>query len=144
MNISKALKYKSRLVKEINQKWDIVNKNNSIISGNKRNFDINSIMAEITVLTEELINLKEKIHLANAPIYGKIFRMSELKNYLKMIKPLDTKEGVVESRYGQSTNTYEVEITDLVKSSMIEKVTKQIDELQDELDYFNAITKIDE
>lgn len=142
MNISKALKQKSRLVKEINQKWDIVNKQNSIISGNKRNFDISKLLEEINGLTEELVQLKTNIHLSNAPIYDKIFKMSELKNYLKSIKSLDIKEGVVESRYGQTTNSYEVQITDLQKSEIIEKISKQIDDLQDELDYFNAVTDI--
>jgi len=144
MNISKALKLKSRLVKEINQKWEIVNKHNSIILGNRKNFDVVTIINEISVLTDQLVSLKEKIHITNAPVYSKIFKMSELKNYLKNLKSLDTKEGVVESRYGQNSNQYEVQISNLEKNQMIETVNKQIDELQDELDYFNAITLIKE
>jgi hypothetical protein len=144
MNISKALKQKTRLVKEINQKWEIVTKQNSIIVGNKRNFDVSLILKEIFELTNQLVSLKEKIHLANAPIYSKIFRMSELKNMLKLLKSIDTKEGTVDSRYGQNTNIYEVQISDFEKNKMIEEVNKEIDQLQDELDYFNAVTQIEE
>lgn len=144
MNISKALKQKSRLVKEINQKWEIVTKQNSVISGNKRNFDVSLIFKEITDLTNQLVSLKEKIHLANAPVYSKIFKMSELKNMLKLVKSIDTKEGVVESRYGQITNIYEVQISELEKAKIIDELNKEIDKLQDELDYFNAITQIED
>lgn len=144
MNISKALKQKTRLVKEINQKWEIVTKQNSIIIGNKRNFDVSLILKEIFELTNQLISLKEKIHLANAPVYSKIFRMSELKNMLKLIKSIDTKEGTVDSRYGQNTNIYEVQISDFEKNKMIEEVNKEIDQLQDELDYFNAVIQIED
>jgi hypothetical protein len=144
MNVAQALKRKARLLKEINDKWNIIRNHNSIISGNRRKYDIKSELGSVEILIQELVELKTKIHLANAPVYDKIFLLSELKTQLRNLEGMNTAEGTVDTgRYGNpSTTFYEVEIDEIYKNGLINQLTTKIDKLQDELDYHNATTGI--
>jgi hypothetical protein len=144
MNVAQALKKKARLLKSINDKWTIIKSHNSIISGNPRKYNIKSELSSVEILIQELVELKTKIHLANAPVYDKIFLLSELKTQLKNVEYIDTAEGTVDAgRYGTpSTVFYEVEIDEIYKNELLKSLTTKIDELQDELDYHNATTQI--
>jgi hypothetical protein len=144
MNVSQALKKKARLVKEINDKWLIVKNNNSIISGNQKKFDISNELELIEQLTNELVELKTKIHLANGPVYSKIFLMSELKSALKNVESINTTEGIMDNgRYGTpSTTFYVADMDEIAKRKYIKALGYKIDSLQDELDYHNATTVI--
>ena len=144
MNVAQALKRKARLLKEINDKWNIIRNHNSIISGNRRKYDIKSELGSVEILIQELVELKTKIHLANAPVYDKIFLLSELKTQLRNLEGMNTAEGTVDTgRYGTpSTTFYEVEIDEIYKNGLINQLTTKIDKLQDELDYHNATTGI--
>jgi hypothetical protein len=144
MNVAQALKRKARLLKEINDKWNIIRNHNSIISGNRRKYDIKIELDAVEKLIGELVELKTKIHLANAPVYDKIFLLSELKTQLKNVEYINTAEGTVDAgRYGTpSTVFYEVEIDEIYKNTLVKELSEKIDELQDELDYHNATTQI--
>lgn len=144
MNVSQALKKKARLIKEINDKWLIVRNNNSIISGNQKKFDISEELESIEQLTNELVELKTKIHLANGPVYSKIFLMSELKSVLKNVEGINTTEGIMDNgRYGTpSTTFYVADMDEIAKRKYIKDLSDKIDSLQDELDYHNATTVI--
>lgn len=144
MNVAQALKKKARLLKEINDKWDIIRSNNSIISGNPRKFDIRKELEEVSKLVDELVELKAKIHLANSKVYSKIFLMSELKTTLRNVEGIPTTEGTVDTgRFGSTSNVfYEVDFDEISKRNLIKKLSEEIDGLQDELDYHNATTQI--
>lgn len=144
MNVAQALKRKARLIKEINDKWLIIKNNNSIISGNLKKFDISNELGLIEQLTNELVELKTKIHLANEPVYSKIFLMSELKSMLKNVEGINTTEGIMDNgRYGTpSTTFYVADMDEIAKRKYIKDLSDKIDTLQDELDYHNATTQI--
>jgi hypothetical protein len=144
MNVAQALKRKARLLKEINDKWNIIRNHNSIISGNRRKYDIKIELDAVEKLIGELVELKTKIHLANGPVYSKIFLLSELKTQLRNFEGINTTEGTVDAgRYGNpSTTFYEVEIDEIYKNTLVKELSEKIDELQDELDYHNATTQI--
>lgn len=144
MNVVQALKRKARLLKEINDKWNIIRNHNSIISGNPRKYDIKVELDNVEKMMLELVELKTKIHLANGPVYDKIFLLSELKTHMRNLEGISTLEGTIDSgRYGTpSTTFYEVEVDEILKSEMVKELNTKIDNLQDELDYHNATTKI--
>jgi hypothetical protein len=144
MNVAQALKRKARLLKEINDKWNIIRNHNSIISGNRRKYDIKPELDAVEKLIGELVELKTRIHLANGPVYSKIFLLSELKTQLRNFEGINTTEGTVDTgRYGTpSTTFYEVEIDEIHKNGLVKELSNKIDELQDELDYHNATTQI--
>ena len=72
MNIKKALKEKNRLVKEIQDLQVRVATYNSIEVGNKRPYSVRESMELLNEKSNELVELKTKIHVANAPIYKHI------------------------------------------------------------------------
>lgn len=144
MNVAQALKKKARLLKEITDKWNTIHKHNSIIVGNPRKYNIKEELENVEKLMLELVELKEKIHKANQPVYHKIFRMSELKSQLKHLNSINTTEGSEKDRYSSGTPTqYEVDVDEIFKNALIKLKNDEIDLLQDELDYHNATTQID-
>jgi hypothetical protein len=143
MNIKQALKLKNKLISQIKEQFQIAKEYNSIEEGNTRRFSVVDALAESENLTKELVELKTRIHAANAPVYGKIFEMSELKSLVKELKSIPTVEGKVSTRYGSSVPEIKsVEIDAKTMSNMIKSVEKRIEALQDELDIHNATTTI--
>jgi hypothetical protein len=75
MNIKQALKYKNKLAKKIQETAQKVARYNSVDEGVVRPYDVNELLAQLQTLTEEMVELKTKIHLANRDMYSYIFRL---------------------------------------------------------------------
>jgi hypothetical protein len=145
MNIKKALKEKNRLVKEIQDLQVRVTTYNSIEVGNKRPYSVKESLKKLDSLSNELVELKTKIHVANAPVYKHIFRLSELKSMITRIKSLDCNEGIVQDYYSRNRETptvKEAEISIVERDEMVKHMENQIEEIQDILDTHNQITEI--
>ena len=93
MNVSQALKQKNKLTVELKKQYQIAQKFNSQEEGNVRRYSVQDALDKAAELTIELTDLKTKIHLANAPVYDKIFRMAELKGRIKELRKIPTDEG---------------------------------------------------
>ena len=145
MNVKKALKEKNRLVKEIQELYGRMVQYNSIEVGNARPYSAKQMMEEINQKSNELVELKTKIHKANTPVYDKIFRLSELKSTISRLKSLDCTEGVSTDYYSRNrenppVKTSEVSVVD--RDEMIKFMEGQIEDLQDILDNHNQNTEI--
>jgi hypothetical protein len=143
MTVSQALKQKNKLVVELKKQYEIAKKFNSMEVGNPRRYSVQDALDTAVELTSQLIQLKTKIHLANAPIYGDIFRMAELKGRIKELRKISTDEGKQEGRYGGTPSEKEVEIDVAKMDSMISVLESSIEEIQSILDFHNATTQID-
>jgi hypothetical protein len=143
MKVKQALKYKKKLATKMNQEFVRVNMYNSVEEGTTRVYDVKEAMQNWLKMGEELVELKTKIHLANAPVYGKIFRMSELKSQLSNLKQLDCVDGKYFDRYGRSEAIVKTaEISVLERDQMVSTIEEEIERLQEELDEHNATTSI--
>lgn len=142
MNVSQALKQKNKLIVEIKKQYQIAQKFNSQEEGNVRRYSVQNALDKAAELTMELTDLKTKIHLANAPVYDKIFRMAELKNRIKELKRIPTEEGKTESRFSSVASVKEVEINIAQLDEMVQFLESRIEEIQAELDIHNATTQI--
>jgi hypothetical protein len=143
MKVKQALKYKKKLATKMNQEFVRVNMYNSVEEGTTRVYDVKEAMQNWLKMGEELVDLKTKIHLANAPVYGKIFRMSELKSQLSNLKQLDCVDGKHFDRYGRGEAVVKTaEISVLERDQMVSKIEEEIERLQEELDEHNATTSI--
>ena len=142
MNVSQALKKKNKLAVELKKQYAIAQKFNSQEAGNPRRYSVQAALDRAAGITDELIELKTKIHLANAPVYSKIFRMAELKGRIKELKKISTDEGKHEGRYGSPASEKEVEINIAQVDVFVEMLEEQIEEIQSELDVHNATTTI--
>jgi hypothetical protein len=145
MTIKQALKLKNKLVKEITEAMVKVQTYNSVEVGNTKPYSSKESLDEVTSLTNQLIELKTQIHQVNLPVYGKIFRMSELKSLASKLKSIDCTEGTANdyySRRSESVITKTAEISILDRDTMVKIVELEIEKIQDELDTHNALTQI--
>ena len=142
MTVKQALKQKNKLVADIKMNWTIVNAHNSIEAGNPRRYSVVQKLEENNQLTEELVELKSKIHTANQPVFHKIFLMAELKGMVKELKKLSVEEGKVSERYSSVQAIKEVEMDIVERDNLVKELENKIEVLQDELDTHNATTQI--
>ena len=144
MNIKQALKEKNKLAKKVTDLMDRTNRNNSMDEGAVRSYDPKESLEQALQMVDDLVNLKTKMHMANAEVYDKIFRMSEYKSLVKYLKTLNCSQGtIVTSRYGDSTTRQMTTvITEVERDALVEKYEMLIDNLQTELDTHNATTHI--
>jgi hypothetical protein len=127
----------------MNQEFSKVQMYNSVEEGSARVYDVVESMRNWLTMSEELVELKTKLHLANAPVYGKIFRMSELKSQLSNLKQLDCVDGKHFDRYGRGEAVVKTaKISVLEKDQMVLTIEEEIERLQEELDEHNATTSI--
>jgi hypothetical protein len=142
MNVSQALKKKNKLAIELKKQYAIAQKFNSQEAGNPRRYSVQIALDVAAEITAELIELKTRIHLANAPVYSKIFRMAELKGRIKELRKVPTDEGKHEGRYGSAPSEKEVEINIAQLDGFVATLESLIEEIQAELDVHNATTTI--
>ncbi len=142
MNVKQSLKVKNKVVTEFKAQYQILQKYNSIEEGNPRRYSMIDAFAKIQSLSNELVELKARIHTANQPVYQKIFELAELKGFVKELKKVPTDEGKQTERYGsvQSIKVVEFNIVDI--ENRVGELQDRIEELQDELDIHNSNTQI--
>jgi hypothetical protein len=144
MKLSKALKLKNKKVNEYNNLVSKMVNHNSYDVDTKQTYNSTELYLEVIDKREDLIKFKTAIHLTSEPIREKIFRIGEYKNLLINLNRLSTTEGVVKSRgYGESDkSTYACSINELQKVEMMEWYQNEIENIQDEIDTFNATTEL--
>jgi hypothetical protein len=73
----------------------------------------------------------------------KIFRLSELKNCISRVRGVDTKEGRHRDRYGDGEYIeYSCFMNLLQKDTQVTAWETELETLQEEIEAFNAMTKI--
>ena len=142
MNVKQALKAKNKLVGEIKECYRIIQTQNSIEEGNPRRYSVKKKIEEIATLTDELVQLKAKLHRANASVYEKIFQMAEIKGIIKELKKMDVSEGKQDSRYGSVVSVKEVEMTVIERDAIVKQYEAEVEKIQNELDIHNSNTII--
>lgn len=141
MNLKRALKQKNLLVNKLNELYTLIRENNSYPEGNVVRFNVKSLMDESDKVLSELVELKHAIQKANAPVYDKIFRLSELKRKVEIYKAISTTEGVTPNRYVEPIK-YVAQLNSVEIKNKIEEIKNEINELQDYLDVYNVNTEI--
>ena len=144
MNLKQALKAKNRLVNLVKEEELKLNAYNSIQVGNVRAYSAIDTLANYEKLVKELVELKTKIQEANTPIQFNIFRLSELKNMVKVLKGLSCLEGKDKpNRYSpEGPVEYTSEINVVERDKKIREYELEIDNIQEILDTFNQITQL--
>ena len=142
MNVKQALKLKNKLITDLKVQYGILQRFNSIEEGNPRRYSMADTLVKINELSNELVELKAKIHRANAPVYDKIFDLAEVKGLIKELKKVPTDEGKQVERYGSVASVKEVELTIVDIQAITDKLQERVEELQNELDIHNANTQI--
>ncbi|MFN6373920.1 MAG: hypothetical protein ACK4YD_02025 [Chitinophagia bacterium] len=145
MKMKHALKKKNVLIGNINTEFYRLKKYNTvdIMNENTRPYQPEETLKKIRVLTDELVEMKTRIQKTNRPIHHKVFRLSELKNLVEKLKELSCDNGKVEDSYSYRGDKYVVsDISIQERDRIIEELSLEIDEIQDELDQWNQITEL--
>jgi hypothetical protein len=143
MNIKQALKLKNKLVKENAEYFSRVGSYNSVEEGTTRPYNPTEMLAKFNEGVKQLVDLKTRIHRANAPVYDKIFKLAELKSMVTKLRSLNCSEGKTSRGWRESEPvTMVAEIGILQRDDMVKALEAQIEELQDELDTHNSTTQI--
>jgi len=140
MKLSRALKEKNRIANQIGLIKERIMENNSTYQDNEFIYNIFELLIEYDELTDRLIDLKATIQLANIKIYHLIYTKSELQAKMQMLRSLDTRTGLQESRAYGSTDLhiYKVQLNKQTRDEAIKDLQDRINKLQDEIDTFNA------
>ena len=141
MTIAQALKEKNKIGAKLLKHWGKLQSYNSIIEGSTRAYDPIILLKEIDEMTQNLIDLKAKIHIASSAIRSKIFKMSELKSYISHLRMVSTNDGIVRDRY-DSVITMEAIYKTKEIDTLLENIEFEIEKIQEELDIFNHQTSI--
>ena len=146
MKLARALKEKNRLVGEVNRIKAIIIRDNSLELKRVGNKDREQQWIDYRDAVVKLVEIKTAIFKANAGIYETIVCMSEKKAELAWITDLNTQDGVEEIQNFSNDNVVKKEYSAYLKQSDIDSyivsLQKDIADLQDELDEFNAKTEI--
>lgn len=145
MNIKQALKRKNKLTQLINEEFLKAAKYNVIEEGNPRPYSSVESIAKWQNLSNELVQLKTKIHKANLPMYEMIFTLSETKNQIKHLRNLDCSSGISYNRWDPEKPIIKhSEINIVERDGMIKSLEERIEIIQDELDKWNHNTLIED
>lgn len=145
MNIAKALKVKNRLAGEVSRLQDIFRRENSRRNDNISTIDRPKAYEAVLEAFEKLVKLKGAINEATAKIAPKLAELSEYKLFLSYISSVPTREGPeIEQCYGSTPIQYEWNsyLNRAEIDKKVEHYQNKINELQDEIDEYNAKTKI--
>lgn len=144
MNISTALKTLARINKRITELNSLLVLNNRVRVDEKRLVPLD-LLAELNNRIEEYATLKGKLSKASAPMAAKLSRLEKLKGLLNVVRSLNTSEAPEVIPHGMSHKEVSV-VVGLSKTAIEEEkanLQKQIDQIQDELDLYNATTLLD-
>ena len=149
MNIKRALKEKNELVAKIAEEKMKVQIFNSVEVGAERPYDPRIALEEWISNIDKLVELKvkihkAKIHKANSKVYDKIFTLAELKSLVKQLKSIDCSSGKqAANRHSQEKDIVKESVISLVeRDNLVKKFEEKIKVIQEELDNYNAKTKI--
>lgn len=143
VSLAKALKERSRLAGKLKRNFELINKENSMISGSQRSFDLNKLHQECLQLHNRLILIKKIIAKANAPIAEKLVEMDELKSMICYLRNVKTTIGWQQQGYSSEKVCFDAVLGSAELTAEADQLQKRAEQLQDELDDFNALTKVE-
>ena len=146
MKLNQALKVKNRLAGEVARLNQILYRENSRRNDNPSTVNREEVWNKIVTTSNDLGELKGRISTANVGIYAKLERMGELKARIASIISLPKRVGeeIVPLHGDRQPLTYKWDafITQEKVDVMVVDLQEQIEELQDDVDSYNATTEI--
>jgi hypothetical protein len=148
MNLAQALKAKNRIAGELVRQQQILQRENARRSDSVSTVNRQEVWQGIIELSEKLGTLKGMITQANVNIYPALERMAELKARIAYLNGLPKREGeeITSVGYNQEKLVYKWDslITQQKSDELVADLQQEINDLQDEVDSYNATTEVDE
>lgn len=148
VSLAKALKLKNRLIAALTRTKEILKRENSRLEKSPSKVDREQLYQQLETQTRELVDLKTKLAVANVGVYGKLAEMEELKSRITFLRELSTATGEVrQPRFSHNVEpekeVYTAYFDNEKRDAEIARLEVRIATLQDEVDEYNAVTKIE-
>ena len=139
ISLAKAMKVKNRLAGRLEKTKNSIANYNSVLESHRLEVDVLALDKLRSEIIEALIQLKTAIASGSQNIQQVIYRLSEKKGEITFLNGLNTRNGT-EPAYGlrAEPQNYVAAIKLQDVASRVKKLEAEIDELQDELDAYNA------
>lgn len=156
MTIARALKERKRIIGEMNTIHNRVSNSNAVSISIKldengkytmptseeinkhRKLDPKALMEQWYALREKLVDLKVKLQIANNGIAKQLTMLSELKAELLNVEGLYASSSSVDFLNDSFVRVTDVVFDDAWRIAKVDELRKQINDLQDEIDEYNA------
>ena len=147
VTLARALKLKNRLAGQLSKLGGRAVAHNSNLVGAKNPYNSLDVFKEYEDVQAKLVEVKTSIQLANASIVRKIIEIGEVRSQISLLQGINVTEGPVhQSSYSSDTEIvreYVAAIGAEKRDTMIAALELDIDNLQDDIDNHNAVTKVD-
>jgi len=151
ISLAKALKIKNRLVGELASLQAVARQHNSlpIESRGEKSVRLDKVWEDIQNTSNRIVELKSKIAVATAQIAPFLVDLAETKSTISFLETLPIKEGKEDTQIGYGVNSslktvvWNSFIDEASKNKLVKENKNRLDLLQDKIDEFNAVTKID-
>ena len=144
ITLAKALKLKNRLAGRLAKFQADIQAYNSVPEGQAGQVDVPALLRTREELVEDLVGLKTAINEANREAQRDIYDLAEKKATAQFLAGVNTRHGPQPAVY---PNTTEVSYVAALKKAdvdgLVAGLEKEIDQLQDRLDQFNHVHKIE-
>lgn len=137
ISLAKALKIKNRLAGRLAKVTQTITAYNSIVDGRLKEANVGEAVKERAQLVDALIKLKTAIYEGNRGIYQHIISIVEKKGEVQFLSTLNTRNGKEPGYQGQDI-VYVATLTKSEVDSRVKALEKEIDDLQDSIDKYNA------
>ena len=151
ISLAKALKVKNRLVGELSNLQNVARQHNAlpVESRGEKSVRLDKVWSDLQKVSNRLVELKSKIAVATAGIAPLLVDLAETKGTIAFLESLPVKEGKEDTQIGYGVNSslktvvWDSFINEDAKNRIVKENKNRIDSLQDQIDEFNAVTKID-
>jgi hypothetical protein len=138
ITLAKALKVKNRLTGRLAKVQADIHAYNSVPEGQANQVNVQALVQTREELVGALVSLKAAINEANREAQRDIYDLAEKKATAKFLGDVSTRHGPQPAVY---PNTTEVRYVATLKKAdvdtLVARLEKEIDQLQDKLDQFN-------
>lgn len=143
ISLAKALKVKNRLSGRMNKVTSDIQTYNSVLVEQAEQVNVEKLISLREELMNALIELKSNLVKANIPIQSLLIRLGELKAKVQFLQGISVQDGSVRHGYQNTEVVYKAYLKKNNVDQQVQALEKEIDSIQDELDSFNALTKIE-
>ena len=145
MTLACALKEKSRLVTKLTDLRRLIGEYNSVDAGSRRPVAVPDVIEKAKVVEENLIRIKVALAEANVGIARQLNEMMLLRGLLAFYTNLDTSDHRTKSKDDGEEVLVERDVVISKGDALarMEELQNRIDSLQDEVDEYNALHKVD-
>lgn len=144
ITLGKALKVKNRLAGRLAKVQEDIQTYNSVLEGQADQVNVTALIQTREELVEALVTLKAAISEANREIQRAIYDLAEKKASVQFFAGVNTRHGLQPAAYpGQPDYKYVAVLKKADVDAQVQRLEKEIDQLQDQIDSFNHRTTVD-